>query len=355
MIQSKRFQFLDQETNVSISDFINANSSDILNTLRPLLLSVTPQLSALLNGLGFPDLEKEIGNLTNEALGGLTRLGKDALSSVTDLVGLTPKDIETFGQDLFSGIDGGLSAFKSLTDTAQQAIMMGASLYSDVNMFIQSGEQYIQGFGGDLQSVYGVTELLGRVTNGQFDPEIVDQFSLERMIGGLSYASFKTGLPGGFTAMANSVDNIQAVNNALVVLSGRMAREGNINALKEMAGVITNNALSQNVYQYIPDISTEIVTGYSIPVNTKELGLSDCFGDVNNTLDTFSPGWNTSRDNMVSSRHMATSSQQYQKVVEAKTYSHVPAIPDVNYAAPAMSPEQYWKAIGDYSKSRVNA
>jgi len=344
MIPAQRFKFLDQETNVSIQDFINIDSSDILNAISPGLLKVTSELSALLNNLGFPDIQKELGNLTNTALGSVTQYARNALGGITDAIGLSKGAIDSFGRDLFGGIEGGLSTFKSLTDSVQQTILIGSTLYNEASSFITQGSQILQGLGGDTQSLYGLTDLVNKITGGQLNSLFTDQYSLERMLSGVSYGCFGSGLSGQFEALANKVNDAEIITRSVVTLSSRMAEDGNINALLEMANYVLPNSdgvkLASYVNQYIPDIASRTLTGYKIPKGVSELGLSDCYGDLNATLDTMSENWNMFDADKLSMRAMETYNEDVAKVTKAAVYGNTAGIPNEDYVVPAPSEDQ---------------
>ena len=344
MIPAQRFKFLDQETNVSVQDFINIDSSDIFNAISPGLFKVTSELSALLNKMGFPDIQKELGNLTNNALGSVTQYARNALNGITDAIGLSKDAIDSFGRDLFGGIEGGLSTFKSLTDTVQQTILIGSTLYNEANTFITQGSQILQGLGGDTQSLYGLTDLVGKITNGQLNDLFTDQYSLERMLSGVSYGCFGSGLSGQFEALANKVNDAGVITRSIVTLSSRMAEEGNINALLELTDYVHaasgNRRLANDVYQYIPNIPSQVLSGYKIPRGVNELGLSNCYGSLNTALDTLALDWDKSESNTFSMRSMTTNNNDLRKVTQASVYRHTPGVPDNNYAVPTLDEDQ---------------
>lgn len=343
MIPSERFKFLDQETNVSISDFIDINSSDILNALGPGIFNVTTQLSALLNKLGFPDIQKEIGNLTNDALGSVTQYARNALTGITDAIGLSKDAIDSFGRDLFGGIEGGLSTFKSLTDAVQETILIGSTLYNEANTFIAQGSDILRGLGGDTQSLYGLTDLVDKITNGNLNTLFTDQFSLERMLSGVSYGCFSSNLTGQFEGLANKINDVGIITNSVVTLSSRMAEEGNINALLELANYSFPNSdgikLANRVYQYVPDIANRILDGYKIPKGVNELGLFDCYSNLNATLDIMSDGWNT-LDDLLSMRSMSQFNEDVAQITKSSVYKHTPGILEDNYSPPVLSEDQ---------------
>ena len=114
MIKSKRFDFLDKETNVAISAFTSDLDSGILNSVENELSSVSETVESLFDSAVQSGKELFDSFDTEDIFDSVTRVAKDVAGSVIDLASLPTDAVDGFFGDLSGNVSAIGKALKNI-------------------------------------------------------------------------------------------------------------------------------------------------------------------------------------------------------------------------------------------------
>lgn len=272
-IPVKRFEFLDQNTNLPITDFYTAGNTKILNTLISDILGTATQLQGILKNTGLSSITNAINSVLGS--GSLQRLTKDITNGIKDISGLDPSSLQSTLSESFSGISGAISSVKQLGTDIQQNIAGVLSTPLNVLNSVNLGNisSIVK---GDIGSLSSISNIVNTVSGGNYNLTINNNTGLTNVLTGLCTEASKLGLPNVFSSITNKIQN------ANVILSSGNALLNTLSGNNHSITDILNNPIINNSIRSInPNISNTLTKAYSTMNSIKGIG-----SDFNNYVDS---------------------------------------------------------------------
>lgn len=226
-IPAVRFKPFNEETNLAIADFADIQTNDIFNSPNAALAEVTDALNNILSkGKNSIDTAKDVLKSLEDKL---TRATEDIFSSMKDLTGLAPKDIEKTISDLLPDNSVLQNMFKQLSTDCKKNALGNRSNTKPYNDKFGCG-----GGKGKCDSTQ-VSGLLGKLTDGALGKaaDLLNK-ALNTLIG-LANLGYDVGLCKVFQSLAGQLGN-DVLSRGAAVLLGQMAGKGNTSAIIDIAG-----------------------------------------------------------------------------------------------------------------------
>lgn len=296
-IPAQRFTFLDQETNVAVSDFLTTDNSSILNSLNNVISNITGDVSSFIDNL--------VGNLDitniNSTVDFLSRLVKGITPGGLDATGFTTDEIN----GLLSGLTQGNTVVNNILS---QLSSQGKIALAGV---LNTGKQYLPMVdcngnirlpNGDWGDVNTYVSMLNSMSQGKYAPQINELNGIFNSIVSLSLGGYKNALCGTFTALSNGVPR-----NVLTAASGAVMTTLAQN--KDTMGLLDMSKSSAGLYPSVtnPSLSNNILTNTVIPREYKYNQLTDLNTQVEAAAEIVDPNYNTSYyDNTLSAVNYTT-------------------------------------------------
>lgn len=312
-IPNKRFEFLNKETNIGVSDFISVKDSAIRNITENDVIEVSDGLTDMMVSLdqamqenkdiAFASIEDSIKDMNpNMDLGdydlkGLFRETKDVLGLMGDMSRMPDKLMDGMLSGMFPGNNNAKILAKSvfkLCDTMGRG--MGRMKPFDVD--INCGNGNLKGSKGNCRPS-GISGLLSALTGGALGKGMDGINGLINAIVIMATSAYKANVCGGFSGSLGSLNgNMSAINRA-----GTMVIAG----LSDMHGVkgildVINNTNSFDVGLQYPDSVKSLIGKPNIPNDNNDVSkYLTQFGtdirDINNICLGITDGASLLNDN----------------------------------------------------------
>lgn len=312
-IPAKRYKFLDQETNVAISDFFKGDNLSTLNLPGLNLKSITNTLSSFLNS----NSQNGEGGLLNTLQSKFTEL----TDRVTTGVGLNFKDLKGLSLNNVSGLidksfGGNLNAssiFNKLPDKYKNLLTSKLSLDMDDNS------------GKTTDSITFVSAL-NKILPTSLPIPSFDRNDKLSSITGLSSVASSLGVPDVFKSLIGGVDK-DLISRASGELSHEFVNKKDFNGLIDLGN--SDNQL--NTVLSNPGVINSIISNFSIPSGFNEGMLKPLGDSLFNALGSFDNNWNKSSETEnVMSVSGISSSDDFKKILNVKLNNNIPDTDDLN-------------------------
>ena len=281
-IPAIRFKPFNEEMNVAIATFEDIQTNDIFNSPNAALKEVSDGLKDLLDK-NKPDLGK-LESLKDD----LTRATSDIFSTVKDVTGMIPKDIEKTISGMLPDNPVVQNMFKQLSMECKTGALgnrHNTRGYKDRNS-CNSGNGKC-----DKSQINGMLgKLTGGASNSLAESASLLNNALNSLIG-LSNLGYDVGLCKIFQSLAGNLPN-NVVGRAGAVLMGQLAGKGNTSGIIDVAGQMSG--LSPLLE--FPGAISKAVSSFS----TKGLGLAGASA-LMNFGDRFSGSMEILKDNWLKS------------------------------------------------------
>jgi hypothetical protein len=315
-IPSKRFEFLDKETNVSVSSFSSKLDSGILNAVQEAENLASATLESLIESATQIPLVEDAKGLLDEA----TRAVKGAQAALTDLSNLGTNTIDDFIGDLTenSGIAG--KAIKNIISKCGSGKGFGVGLPGrpyDVSMkcngrdiSLGSGSSY----GGANCSASSYSDLLNKITNGNYKSSYNDINKKLRKLMGLSGYGIDIGVCGVFSALSEGLPK-DALSKAAGTLLEYAGANSKINGFLDIA----KSSVGLTPLLHAPSAISTVINNFKAPSDTRESHYAELGERFLGGLELLDSKWAKSQeDGMTSIAAVSTSSRDLRQVLNSK-------------------------------------
>jgi len=277
-ISAKRFEFLDNETNVPVSDFLsNSNTGTLNTTIDKAKSAISDSVSSFITGdAGTSSVVSQV-----EAA---TRSVKNAFADQVNTANLTTKNISNGIKDL-TGNDPIVTALlnkmplgcKDAALSKKNKFGLGSKINCNGNSKKQSGS-----CGGSSSSSSDFGKAMEKLTGGSFSYNSLDMDELLDKIINLSSMGYKLDLCGLFSSLSSGVD-LNILSKASATLLKTVSKS------KDTLGVLdlASGSLNLDVKSLIPGNTKLIMDNLTIPPTTKETEYSDLYTRVAGATEIF--------------------------------------------------------------------
>jgi hypothetical protein len=388
MIQAQRYKFLDQETNLPVTDFVNSIGSDILNfnktlegdmqkNISSLIANATQNLNTNLSAVNIPSLSSlgldklsldglGLGNLGLDKLNlnsfGLDNLGIDdsMLSKIGDsfrsvkalnstlrnIKNLSASDLEQQVGNLFPDDPATQAAFKSLAYKCKTSSFKAAKIGKPFDPAIScngGGKKKTSEKGCKAES-YG--DLLNKITGGEYKATYNNANQALNTLVNLANLGYDMNLCGVFNALSGGKDRLLLVKAGGAILQA-LADKGNMNGYMDLS----KSVQGLDIGAVAPGAVTQALSNHSLPPEVRQKDYSDYSDRLTGATEMYDTAWSRSKlDNIYSvsifgkkdmSLWNAMSSKAISVPVSEDDLDVVPSGPDqllsIGYASMSMS------------------
>ena len=291
-IADKRFQSLDQITNLPIADLFTANNLGVLNSVIQTGTSALSSLDSLLNSSGINSVLTAINNATGSNFS-IARLTQDISTGVKDLTGMSVSQLSstvfntigTIGSTI-GNVSSAISNFQQLGTGVQQLIL--GAVNNPVSLVNSITNGNITSIVGPITSdINNISSLLNKVSNGSFPTNIIDQNSLNNFSVGLGIAGYAANLPNTFNAIASGISNPQTLLSVGSSLVNNLANQKNTVGMTDILG----SNIGKTINAVDPGITNKATGGFSNSTTTPN-GITSLYNNFSSALTNSNPSWN---------------------------------------------------------------
>lgn len=273
-IQAKRFEFLNQETHLGVSDFITAADSEIRNIELPDFKEATEAISDFISPLAdaLSEGKDALSDAIDNALGGIGATKdelKDFFRQTKDLMGLMA-DIGNMPNKLLDNLLGNLfpngGVAKNLAKSLFKVCKSAGSGFGNMRPFDVGTDCNGKGLNTNNNNckANGVANLLSTLTNGLYGQGFSNINSLINAAAMIATASYSANMCGGFAAASSMLGgNKNAINRVGAMMLGSL---GSTRGLKGMIDV-ANNTDSHLLGKIVPNSVKDLFGVSSIDNN----------------------------------------------------------------------------------------
>ena len=259
-IQAKRFEFLNQETHLGVSDFITAADSEIRNIELPDFKEATEAISDFISPMAdaLAEGKEALSEAIDNALGGIGatkdelksffRQTKDLMGLMADIGGMPNKLLDNLLGNLFP--NGGMA--KNLAKNLFKVCKSAGSGLGNMRPFDVGTDCNDRGLNTNNNNckANGVANLLSTLTNGLYGQGFSNINSLINAAAMIATASYSANMCGGFAAASGMLGgNKNAINRVGAMMMGSL---GATRGLKGMIDV-ANNTDSHLIGKIVPN------------------------------------------------------------------------------------------------------
>lgn len=288
-IPAIRFKPFNEETNIAIANFEDIQTNDIFNSPNAALQEVTEGLQELLDQ-NTPDLGK-----LEELKDDLVRATTDIFSTVKDISGMVPKEIEKTISDMLPDNPVVQNMFKQLSMECKKN-----SLGKRHNTRAFKDRSGCNSGNGKCDKGQ-VSGLLGKLTGGAIGGVAGALNGALNALISLGNLGYDVGICKVFQALAGNLPN-NILGRGGAILMGQLAGKGNTSGIIDIAGQMSG--LSPLLE--FPGAISKAVESF----NTKGLGLVGAAGLANFTdrfmggMEIMKDGWTKSESGLNSIANM---------------------------------------------------
>lgn len=321
-ISAKRFSFLDNETNLAVSNFQNITAPAILNSPNNELDLITQDLASFVSNSkqSLTGILPAVENITlpKELSPDLIREVKGMFPSMQDISGLNVKQIGDMVADLLPGDPRVQSAFNQINRRCSTKALGTGALGKPYNPSLNCNNRARSGKGG-LCNSSAANNLFNTLSGGSYNSVMRDLNNLIKKIIGLATFGYDMNLCGVWNVLSQGVDKYiqsRAAGGLLSVLAGSRNTAGIIDVASNLTGL---PVLLEN-----PSAISATFNNFGLPADLKEVGYSQFSDALTESVEVLSSTWNVSpRDNIVSTREMDTFDPKLNRVFKSKLMDNI--------------------------------
>lgn len=308
-IPAKRFQFLDQETDVAIADFFSTKDAAILSSPN---LEV-PEIGADMQDF-FSQLTQPAVTTATSTGNDLVRQAKGALGSFQSLGTLSTKDIQGKIGELLPGNSTAQNAFKQLSSSCQSNSQKRMSPMKPYNSKINCGNGSRIGKNSGGCTPGSFNDLLNKLTGNAYGGTISDLNRTLQNLLNLAGMGYSMNMCGVFSALSPGVD-LNVLGRAGGLLLGELGSTKNTLGVFDLAGATTGLA----VLKEVPNGISNFLNNFTNPKEVKESGFGSLGDRLTGSMELFDPNWATSSfDGSLSTGFSDTYSGDLDKLLSSK-------------------------------------
>lgn len=323
-IPSKRFDFLDQETNLGTFDFLDNNSSSIFNSSNNSFTGLPDDLDKFITDF-YQSGKGDTPVKTSDDSLGIERAVKTVSGGIRDLSALNTRDLD----NAIAGVIPNptlQSAFRQVSARCKNNALspFGYGRPFDMSMDCGNGNSANSAGGGCNTSQF--SDLLSKLTNNQYNSSYRDINSLMNNLLALSNYGFNMNMCGAFGALLSSEAFSSLPSNSVSrvasVLLGSVNSAGNTLGALDIANVSQTRNLTPIAEN--PNGIINMFSNYNTPFKTKDTGLPGMNDRVFGAATIFDNNWNKStHDDKLSIVNLGNYNKQFDKTLTSKVMSNI--------------------------------
>jgi hypothetical protein len=283
-IAAKRFKFLNEETNVAVSDFIS-NTSDIFNSVnnevKQLLGTTEDFIKGAVKDSGIQGLKDKIPK--DEI-----REVKQLYGNLKDLTKFSTKDIDNAIKDLLPDNPVVQSAFGKLSGSCKTKALSKGGLGKPYDANINCNGKSRKANAGSCNSGE-LSNVLNKLTNGSYNAEFSDMNRNLKNLMALSSYGYDMNMCGVFGALSGSL-NKDLLSRASGALLGQLSSGKNVLGILDLAGA---SAGLHTLLEY-PKGITDSLTNFKNPIEFLERDQVELGDRFKGAMTLFKDGWDKS-------------------------------------------------------------
>lgn len=329
-VAAKRFDFLNEETNVAIADFSKLKDNSILNSVNNELKMMSADVSEFINNavqdasaLKPPsDLDKAI-----DATKDLVRNTKEIFGSIKDLKILDSKTLDKTISDILPDNPLIKSAFNQISSKCKTGGFSGGGLGKPYNPSINCNGNKKNASGGACNTGQ-FSDILNKLTGGSYNSAFNDLNKMLKQLISLSKYGFNLNMCGVFGALANGITDKNLLSRASGALLGDLASKSNINGFMDLAA---GSVGLHSLLEY-PNGLKDTFNNFSKPAEFLENGLSNLAGGVKGAASIFNENWNKASDGLLSIDIFDKKDNTLNDVFKAETLNkYIPNVDNLDF------------------------
>lgn len=290
-IAAKRFKFLNEETNVAVSDFIS-NTSDIFNSVnnevKELLGTTEDFIKGAIKDSGIKGLKDKIP--TEEI-----REVKQLYGNLKDLTKFSTKDVDNAIKELLPDNPIVQSAFGKISGSCKTKALSKGGLGKPYDANINCNGKNRKASSGSCNSGE-LNNVLNKLTNGNYNAEFSDMNRNLKNLMALSSYGYDMNMCGVFGALSGSL-NKDLLSRASGALLGQLASDKNTLGILDLAGA---SAGLHSLLEYPKGIKDSL-TNFKIPEEILEKGQGELADRFKGAMTLFKDDWDKSEvDGLIS-------------------------------------------------------
>lgn len=316
-IQSKRYQFLDKETNVGISDFLKGDNLSTINIPGLDLKNITSTLTSFFGSTfqnGFSGvlntLEGTVNNISD-------RISKGIGINLKDIKDFKISDIDKITNKVFGGNLSASSLFNKLPDgiknTLTSRFNIGSEKFIDKK---ENGNIFVKALNTILPSNLSLTS-----------PSIDRNDSLKSLVG-LSSIGSDLGIKDVFKNLSTNLNLDKGLlSKAAGELSNELINKKNFSGIVDLFKTDGFNSKLSN-----PNIVESITKNLSIPEDISKIDLKDFGNKVLTSLSNIDTKWNKSDDGTLLNVSKISANNDFKSILDSVIKDRIPNISSLNSA-----------------------
>ena len=294
-ISAKRFAFLDQETNLGITDFYNLADSDPRNLAPVEITDAMAKLDSFLKQADISAAKDLLKKVADSALG-TSRITKDFFSAKLDLANVARDGLSTLAKNMFGGNDELSTIARQLGEGCQRYMLGGLGSRKKSKKLLDCGnsKRHDRGTPCDL-NLFG--DLLSKMGGIDFKINTIDLNAIEKMLSGIGIQGYDIGLCNVWGAITGNVTDTGLLGRVAGNVLGRMAGNSDMMAVRDIGRGLQDGV---NVTASVPDIASKIMSGFKIPSEVTDSDLGGFGESFDLFMGKIDPKWTTSEDGLPS-------------------------------------------------------
>lgn len=285
-IPIKRFEFLDEQTNLAIADVYSESNTDILNSPMNELKTMSSDIEEFL-GSG---IQSAKDGLPLDTLPNDLRISKDSLGNLADVGNLLPKDWTSLISSMLPDNPLAQSDFSQMSSRCKQKAGSrrgSGKPYGTANS-CGAGSKPAKGSCGSSSKQFG--KAMNKATGGAFTSDFLDLDGLLSGVVGLSSMGYDMNLCNVFGSLATQIPNTDLLSKASGSLIGGLNSSGNVMGMLDLA----SSSTALNTKAYNPSTITGMLSGFNFPKEIKQSNNSNLAERFTGAMEIFDGKWNQS-------------------------------------------------------------
>lgn len=284
-VPAQRFKFLDEETNVPVSNFLSNMGSGILNGPLKDIVSVTEELQAIVSGDKPVNVDKILRTIANGGLS-TSRLTKDFYSTLSDLSRSGTKAIGQISKRLFPNSTILQGAFNQMGEGCKNKLLSGLSQCRNKKQKARHKGKLLNTTNRSC-SADSFINLINKLTNGVYNATHVDQCALMKMVAGVAIRGFEIGLPAVFSSLSGQIEDKHLLAQTGNMVLGAVAIDKNMNAVMDIA----NSDIGSMIFSQNPNVASNVLSNFKLPSEIMPRDVPGFYGDFSGAMSTLDPNW----------------------------------------------------------------
>ena len=312
-VSAKRFNFMDKETNIPITDFSKTDTSGIWNSPNNEMKDTPKSTEDFMKSAKQSKPSKPGGSSAMpdptsilDTVTAAVRKVKGLVPSVKDVKSMAASEVDAAVEAL--GLPLGQSQITSILnqlmpECKNQAAGRGGSGRPYTPSMSCNGKSNSMGSSACASSADPFASLLNKASGGGYQSTFNDLNAILASIIGLSSMGYDMNMCGVFGVLSGMTGNNQVLSRASGTLVGMLNAKQNMMGILDLAG----SSAGLNVTAERPDVVFDISRSFEAPTDIPQSSYSDFTDRTMAAFDLFHDGWDASEYDGIQSTSAITS------------------------------------------------